>query len=49
MKCSQGHKMELEEVEVMHAYQRGGEIVDAEYEAMWVCTNMFCQELKEME
>lgn len=31
------HPMSLEDVEVSPARQQGGEIVDAQYQKMWVC------------
>lgn len=44
MICTNGHEMEIQSVEVSSAHQSGGEIVDAEYQNMWVCTNTDCDE-----
>ena len=37
MICPNGHEMHKEDVETSPAHQQGGEIVDADYQPMWVC------------
>jgi len=44
MQCIYGHEMEIEDVEVVSAHQEGGDIVDASYQRMWVCTDPNCDE-----
>ena len=46
MQCIYGHKMEIDDVEVSGAHQSGGDIVDAEYRRMWVCTDKDCDEVE---
>lgn len=44
MQCIYGHEMEIDDVMVSDAHQSGGDIVDAEYRRMWVCTDKDCDE-----
>ena len=44
MICIYGHEMEIDDVMVSDAHQSGGDIADAEYQRMWVCTDPNCDE-----